>query len=377
MDMAGGTSCDLALLFATSKHDQARLLRSVRSVVGPRARIAGGCAAGIITNDRLGYNGWQVGVAVVASSSLQIQTFLEGGLSQGEHRAGHALGQQIRAAADIDKTTLVLAYELVRATTPQGPALNMGTPFLQGMTEALGAWPPAVGLGLLGGIMWTPGFAFFDDRLEAQSAFAVAISGPVRMDFVHLHWLRPMTSYREITRVDGPAVLEIDGRPALEVLEELLGSDLRWEDYPLMVTLGVNRGDKFGEFREEDYANYLCVAVDRDRKALILSDTYLRPGMHVQLMRRQFDFPHIRRRVGELLEQVRDRRPFLALYIDCAGRASVFACTETEEAAEVQQTLGDRIPLLGLYTGSEIARVGGEMQRLNHAGILSIFSEPP
>lgn len=49
--------------------------------------------------------------------------------------------------------------------------------------------------------------------------------------------------------------------------------------------------------------------------------------------------------------------------------------TDREEAEEIQQAVGTQIPLLGLYSGSEIARVGGAVQRLNHAGVLSIFSE--
>ena len=33
------------------------------------------------------------------------------------------------------------------------------------------------------------------------------------------------------------------------------------------VTFGVNKGDKFGEYNEEDYANRLCMAIDRERRA--------------------------------------------------------------------------------------------------------------
>jgi small ligand-binding sensory domain FIST len=87
------------------------------------------------------------------------------------------------------------------------------------------------------------------------------------------------------------------------------------------------------------------------------------------------DFQGIRRRATALVERVRDRRPFLALYIDCAGRAKIYAGTDREEAAEIQQAIGATIPLLGIYSGSEIALVGSTVQRLNNTGILAIFSE--
>ena len=70
-----------------------------------------------------------------------------------------------------------------------------------------------------------------------------------------------------------------------------------------------------------------------------------------------------------------DRRPVLALYIDCAGRQSRMCRSEREEAIEVQQALGDSIPLLGFYSGCEIARSGQVMQSHNYTGVLCILSE--
>ena len=57
-----------------------------------------------------------------------------------------------------------------------------------------------------------------------------------------------------------------------------------------------------------------------------------------------------------LLGRLAGRKPFFALYIDCAGRASAYCGSDGEEAAEVQRVLGREIPLLGIYCGVEIAR---------------------
>ena len=46
-------------------------------------------------------------------------------------------------------------------------------------------------------------------------------------------------------------------------------SNKTWEDFPLFVTLGVNKGDKFGPFNEEDYANRLVMAVATIRWAWV------------------------------------------------------------------------------------------------------------
>ena len=136
----------------------------------------------------------------------------------------------------------------------------------------------------------------------------------------------------------------------------------------------MNQGDKFGAFHAEDYINCLCIAGDRERKTLTMFDTFLRPGVEVQLMRVQIDFEDVRRRARRLVEAAGDDRPFLALYINCGGRAGLYACTDREDAAEIQQAVGE-IPLFGVYSGAEIARVRDQARRFNLTGVLSIFSE--
>ena len=129
-----------------------------------------------------------------------------------------------------------------------------------------------------------------------------------------------------------------------------------------MEVVKINKGDKFGSFREEDYANRLCCGVDEERSGLVMFEPDLVPGTEVQLMRRSVDFQYIEQHTNELLQRAAGRRPFFALYIDCAGRASAYCGSDSEEAAEVQRILGAQIPLLGVYCGVEIARVGRVLQ---------------
>src|SRR5438067_11956353 len=152
--------------------------------------------------------------------------------------------------------------------------------------------------------------------------------------------------------------------------------DKQWEEYPLFVTLGVNKGDKFGPFREVDYANRLAMAIDRERGGLVMFEPDLTAGTEVQLMRRSIDFGYIGQRVDELFARVGSRRPFLAVDIDCAGRASAICNTDGEEAEVVQRALADRgVPLLGMYSGVEIARFGAQVQALDWTSVLCVFSE--
>lgn len=369
-----GPRCALAIVFTTSKHDPARLRDGVRSVIGPKARLIGGWAVGIITKDRLGYSGFQVGVATFSSDSMKADLFIERGLPDREAEVGRALGSQIRGRDYAGGANLLLMYDSIKT---EGTALNLATPLLEGMTESLGTWPRAAGVGLLGDMQFKLTSQWFDDAIEHQSAMALVLSGGVRMDSIIMHGCQPSGGYHTITKSEGNVVLEIDGKPATDMIGELLGpqGDMNWENYPLFVTLGVNKGDKFGDFREEDYANRLCMAVDKDRHGLVMFEPDLTPGTEVQLMRRSLDFDYIGQRAQDLYARIGDRKPLFAFYIDCAGRASAYCGAEREEAAEVQRVIGAKMPLLGLYSGVEVARVGERMQALDWTGVLCVLSE--
>jgi hypothetical protein len=76
MKDAGIDRSDLVVVYSTEKHNPVQLRDGIRSVVGPGARLIGGYSMGIITRDRLGYDGHQVGAAVLASDAIAIDMFI-------------------------------------------------------------------------------------------------------------------------------------------------------------------------------------------------------------------------------------------------------------------------------------------------------------
>ena len=373
---SGTEQVDFVLLFATDKHDPSLVHKAVRSVVGPDAPIVGGSAMGIITADHLGYEGQQVGVAVITSDTVKIDLFSEGDLSDGELAVGRALGRKIKATTFDGEPNLLLLYDIVKRRMSEGLSLNMATPIITGMTETLGAWPRTAGGGMVGSLQGNPGFQLIDDRVEQQKAMAIVFHGGVRMDTVIMHGCRPSSGYHTITKADGNTVLELDGEPTLDVIARLVGDAHTgdWRDYPLFITLGINNGDKFGIYQEDDYAVRLCMDVDHARKGLVFFGDDLTTGTVVQLMRRSVDSSYISERAEALLRGTDGRRPFLALYIDCAGRAAAFCGSEGEEAEWVQRVVGAHVPVLGWYVGCEIAKAASKMQSHNWTGVLSILS---
>jgi small ligand-binding sensory domain FIST len=82
----------------------------------------------------------------------------------------------------------------------------------------------------------------------------------------------------------------------------------------------------------------------------------------------------VRRGVEEMNRNVVDGDSLLGLYIDCAGRASARSGSSIEEAELVVRGLDQRVPLLGFYSGVEVAPFDGEHSRpLDWTGLLTVL----
>ncbi|MES2767099.1 MAG: FIST N-terminal domain-containing protein [Bacteroidota bacterium] len=369
---------DLIMLFATSKHNSELLLNGVRVTAGEDAKLMGGSTVGIITNDKLGYAGYQVGVAAFSLEGVEAHLLFEENLVNREFETATALGMRLNEITD-ENSNLIVFYDSVKKlalTSP--PQLNLATPIVDGLRSSMKTLPNMAGAGLLGDAMFQlPCAQWHGNEVFKETLSALVLSGDIHMDTLILHGCKPSSSYHMITRAEENVVFEMNGRPATEVISELWGadSDIDLDDFPLLVTLGVNRGDKFGDFKEENYANRLCFAVDKEQSALVMFEPDLKTGAEVQLMRRSIGFDYIGPRVENLFKNLKGEKPVFAFYIDCLGRAAAFCGMDKEEAEEVQKFIPAGVPLLGIYSGVEIGKIGADVQALDWTGVLCVFSQ--
>ena len=82
----------------------------------------------------------------------------------------------------------------------------------------------------------------------------------------------------------------------------------------------------------------------------------------------------VRNGVRTINQAQRGRQPLLAVYIDCAGRASARSGASIEEARLVAEGLDPAIPFLGFYSGVEIAPFDGYSRPLDWTGLLTVLS---
>jgi len=313
----------LFLLFATATHKIDMLISGIKSVIGDKPKIFGCTTTGVVTHDFISYTNTLAGGAFLSASSPFFNLFLEANIKDREFEAGKSLAKKIRDYSHED-ASLLMFYDSVKQTSSEGqPLLNIATPILEGFYSQYKYWPTVAGIGAFGDINFThPCSVWADDKIGRHGLTAATIYGALKMDTIIMHGTRPVGGYHTITKAEANVIFEIDNRPALDVIDTILGGTIPWEEFPLFVTLGVNSGDKFSDFKEEDYASRLCLAIDKERKALIMFETDLTDGTEVQLMRRNIDFKYIQPQVEKLIEKLGSRKPVLAFYIDCLGRVS-------------------------------------------------------
>jgi len=377
MRKAGTGKADLALVFASAEHDPESLLKGVKSAIGDECIIAGGTSVGVITNDYLGYEGFHAGIMVVSEAGIDFRTEVVENILSDEYRAGKEMGRKLSFLKDHNDPALLLFYDSTR--NPPDP-LNMfyqATPILSGINEELGGLPSMAGVGLASGIMNMKKTELWDNRnIYRDTLMSLVFNGNIRLDTAIMHGCKPASDYHLITRASGNLILEVDNRPAIEVATEYLGDPAltNWKKAMFFITLGVNRGDKYGSFQEENYVNRLVMAVDEETGAISIMEGDLKEGDMFQFMRRSIQTDMISKSAGQLLDSLKEREPLFAFYISCLGRIKRYFGTEREESEEIQETIGSRMPLLGIYSGVEIARVKGKVMPLDWTGVLCIFS---
>ncbi|MDP3416511.1 FIST signal transduction protein [Falsiroseomonas sp.] len=366
----------MLLAFCGGKHDPDAVLAALTAEFGP-VPIYGGSAAGVIGRDSFGYGGFEMGIVGFYDPSVVPQAVMTEALLGGVRAAGHALGQAVGGIASPDAAVMLL-FDSVASRAP--PRLHFASSVVEGFHDGFGTTPLQLfGGGLLTDMNLTGGWVFAGRRVLKHAAIALVFPPGIEVETVIMHGCRPISSFMEITRIDGADVFELDDQPALGVIERMLGLPLgqtRGQDLSLEVTLGQKQGDRYTPYHEGDYVNRLILRANAEAGSVTLFEPDFALGTVVQIMSRDNSLmlDSVRRGVAAMNGAVAGEDNLLALYIDCAGRASARSGAPVEEAELVAQGLDPSIPLLGFYSGVEVAPVGGGISRsLDWTGVLAVL----
>lgn len=373
--LAPGDPPAWAVAFSGGRHHGPTVFAAMRDGLAG-IPVVGGAAVGTITRHGIGYSGFECAVAAFPASLGMPTILAEGGLDRGEAAVGERLGRRIRESAH-PGAVVILFYDSVRSAPP--PVLHAGSRLVEGIYAGLDGFDiHLVGGGTIADVQVTASYVF-DGRVSTHhAAVAVILPPALAAETVILHGCVPASSFMEITRVEGAVVHELDGRPAIEALERMLGmpiDDRRAQDLSLRVTLGEKHGDPFASYDESAYVNRLIVAADPGSGALTLFEADFRAGARVQFMARDNDrmLASVKRGTKALMGRLDGTSCVLGLYFDCAGRSGLVSGSSSEEAQLMVRLCRPDLPVLGFYSGVEIAPLMGRSRPLDWTGVLTVI----
>lgn len=373
LEPAGSAGWGLA--FCGGRHDQEAVLKELHLQLG-KIDIVGGAAVGTITNSSLGYSGYECAVAAFPASLPKPTLITGNGLDSGELEVGRQLGAKLRDVAH-EGDTVLLFYDSVQTGPP--PVLYVGSRLMEGLYQGLGDKQlKLIGAGTVGDHQLASSYVFNGCQGAKHSVVAAVLPSVVQSYTTIMHGCIPVSTFMEITRIEGAVLYELDGRPALDVLQEMMGQQggqPTTDNLSLVMTIGEKHGEPYAPYDESLYVNRLILSANPAEGSVTLFEADFQVGSKIQIMSRDnlLMLESVQTRTQNLLASLQET-PIFALYIDCAGRTSVFSGAEREEASVVQATLGPEIPLLGFYSGVEIAPLLGRSRPLDWTGVLTLFT---
>ena len=177
----------------------------------------------------------------------------------------------------------------------------------------------------------------------------------------------PIGPRHAVTAADGNVLVELDGRPALDVFREDIGEvlarDLARVGGYIFAGLPVAHADT------GDYLVRNLLGLDEARGLLAIGD-HVQAGGQVLFCKRDAHTARddLLRMLDEIRAAVGERRPRGGLYFSCLARGPSMFGQPSAEMAVVREVLGD-IPLAGFFANGEVSH-----DRLyTYTGVLTLF----
>jgi hypothetical protein len=372
----GAERLQVVMAYATVNHDQAPVLEALRAAVGPDVFILGCSVQGMVSNGELTEGGFAVGVMGFGGSALRCATAIEREIQDDTKDKGRALARKLKADFGEEPKLVVVIYDPLCGADVEallaGMRLELDCPLIGG-----GASQP------WGRTIQT--FQYWDKEVVSRGVVALALSGPFTAEIGICHGSAPIGLTSTITKAAGNQVLELDGRPAVDVWVKATGCDpSNMFDQTLMASwaLGIERRymvdgpegprEEIGRvirgafgFGMETGAVIFQAAIPEGTKVMVHHRTVENMLSGTTIMAK------------DLAQRLSDRKPWAVLGFECGARTYPFLgeSNTQKEHAQLRATVAPGVPWLGMMAWGEIGPCGGEVAFHNYTYPLVVFTD--
>src|SRR5919202_5155521 len=223
LEDAGLEKPEVVFMFATVGYDQRSVLGTVREATGA-APLSGCSAEGTISGDEADESNFSVVVMAISSDELRWHNGLARGLSTDSLAAGQQVAQSLSSYLGADAVGLFVF--------PDGTTVNFDH-FFAGLEGELSSdqFLPLWGGGAGDNFAMVQTYQYCDDEVVSDGVAYALLSGEAHLASTIGIGYIPIGGERKVTRSQGNVIYEIDGQPALEVLQEYLPDRVLTEDW--------------------------------------------------------------------------------------------------------------------------------------------------
>jgi small ligand-binding sensory domain FIST len=213
------------------------------------------------------------------------------------------------------------------------------------------------------------------DRVHRSGLVGVALAGDIELDTIVAQGCRPIGVPMFVTRCRDNVLQELDGRPALDVLQDLYES-LSSRDQELCrgsLFLGIEMKQAQGEYQQGDFLIRNLLGSDRDDGTLIVG-ALLRPLQVVQFHLRdaRTSAEDLERRLASYGAERDATAACGAVLFSCLGRGMHLYGRPNHDSDVLRRHLGD-VALGGFFCNGEIGPVQGTTFLHGYTSAFGIF----
>lgn len=363
---AGLWIADGAICFIGSSH--AASYRLMLRTIAERAQtpqVAGCSASGVIAGGREIEGGAAAVSVLVVGGGITAQRIFVPGLKGRAEEAAAEVAAAARPA--LGKTNLLCLFPDSYNLEPE--------PFLTALERDL------PGVVIVGGGATEDGrsgetFALCGDAVSSNAVSGMLLAGEFEITAAASFGCRLIGKPRRVTAARHNVLIELDGRPALEVLKETIGplaDDLRRTAAIVYLAMTFDRTAE-----RLEHGQYLIRNMIGFDEAKGLIATVYKPQVGDLTSFALRDEEGARANLNLTLEQMeRNLRnpPAFGLYFDCVSRGSNLYSIADHDSAYINRCFPG-LPVAGFFTGFEIGPLAAATRLLQYSGVLTLVSGP-
>jgi hypothetical protein len=337
------------------------MLAGVRSVTKD-AVLVGGSTAGEIT--AIGpLKKHSVVVMLLKSDTIHFYAAVGEGVKENARAAGYTAAEAVKAQSSGTLRAFMMFPDVLAGN---------GADAVRGILDSLGEHFPVVGGAPGDDFEFKKTYQYLNDKVYSGAVVGLGLEGNFKIGIGVKHGWIPVGIPLIVTRSEGSVLHELDGKPAIKIYEDYFGEEeaknLRTGtlaklalSYPLgMKVEGADELTLRAPFSVDEHGSITCAA-----------EVPMGAEMQLMIGSQEEAFKVAKVAAQNAMSQLDGVQPKAVIIFNCIARSKLFGDRAGEEISAIQEAVGAQTPLIGFYTYSEQAPLGGEVKNLEKCNPIS------